>query len=132
MAPGRLPSLMAAGPVFMTAGGRSAFLSDYCEPSRPRRGAGHLLGAWRSAADYNQDCPPELMHGEVVAMLRAWRGRAQAYSAVGHHDLDALTGTVRCPVLLLTSPDDFSHATFDRATAAFPSARTAMTGGGNF
>lgn len=130
--PDRVLSVMLAGPVFMTEEERADFLAHYSEPIRPRADGGHLLENWQYAAGYNADCPPELMHGEVVAMLRAWRGRAQAYSAVGHHDAAALVGGLRCPALLLTSPDDFFHATFDRAKALMPNAREAVTAGGNF
>lgn len=35
-------------------------------------------------------------------------------------------------VLLLTTPGDFLHMSFDRAEAIFPQARTAVTGGDNF
>ncbi len=128
----RVLSVMLAGPVFMTPEERADFLAHYSEPIRPRADGEHLLENWRYAAGYNADCQPELLHGEVVAMLRAWRGRAQAYSAVGHHDAAALASELRCPALLLTSPDDFFHATFDRARALLPAAPVAVTSGGNF
>ena len=130
--PDRVRSVMLAGPVFMTEAERADFLLHYREPIRPRADGGHLIENWTYAAGFNRDCPPELMHGEVVAMLHAWRGRPQAYTAVAHHDPVPLAARLRCPALLLTSPDDFFHATLDRAQAALPSARTVTTAGGNF
>lgn len=130
--PDQVQSVMLAGPVFMTPAERDDFLRHYRDPIRPRADGGHLLDNWNYAAAFNAECPPELMHGEVVAMLRAWRGRGQAYAAVARHDAFAAAAQVRCPVLLLTSPDDFFHATLDRAQAALPGAELAVTGGGNF
>lgn len=130
--PARARSVMLAGPVFMTEDERADFLAHYREPIRPRADGAHLIENWNYAAGFNPDCSPEMMHGEVVAMLRAWRGRGQAYSAVARHDIAPLTAKLRCPALLLTSPDDFFHATLDRAQTALPGARTVVTAGGNF
>lgn len=131
-APERVVSLMLAGPVFMTPAERSAFEADYGIPIALRRDGGHLLTNWRYAADYNPACDLELLHGEVIAMLRAWRGRPQAYRAVALHDSAAAMRRIAAPVLLLTSPDDFFHFGFDRAVALAPRAMVVETGGGNF
>jgi pimeloyl-ACP methyl ester carboxylesterase len=132
MAPERVLSLMLAGPVFMTEAERREFEAAYQKPIAPRRDGSHLLENWNYAAKFNPDCPVELLQQEVVAMLRAWRGRAQAYRAVARHDPYAGAQGLELPVLLLTSPDDFFHDSFDRAVAAFPHARVARVGGGNF
>lgn len=131
-APARVLSLALVGPVFMTDAERSAFEDAYREPFAPRRDGSHLLENWNYAAMFNPDCPVEIVHREVVAMLRAWRGRVQAYRAVARHDTAARAEGVDQPVLLLTSPDDYFHATFDRAAAVFPDARIGTVGGGNF
>lgn len=131
-APDRVTSLMLAGPVFMTDTERADFLRGYREPIAPARDGSHLLTNWNYASQFNPDCDVVLLHDEVVSMLRAWRGRAQAYSAVGHGDDEATARRIRQPVLLLTSPDDFFHLTFDRAAALFPHAPRAVTAGGNF
>lgn len=130
--PERVLSLMLAGPVFMTPEERASFETDYSVPIGLQRDGSHLLTNWRYAADYNPDCDVELLHGEVIAMLRAWRGRPQAYRAVALHDSDAAMRQIRAAVLLLTSPDDFFHYAFDRAVALAPHAMVVETGGGNF
>ena len=130
--PDRALSLMLAGPVFMTPDEQAAFAAEYRIPIGLQRDGSHLLANWNYASGYNPDCDLELLHGEVIAMLRAWRGRPQAYSAVAHHDSAAAMGRVTAPVLLLTSPDDFFHFGFDRAVALAPDAAVAVTGGGNF
>jgi len=130
--PVRVESVMLAGPVFMTDAERIEFAAGYDQPIAPSRDGAHLLANWNYAATYNPDCDVELLHGEVVAMLRAWRGRPQAYAAVAHHDTAAAAAKIGAPVLLLTSPDDFFHFGFDRARAIFPRASVATTSGGNF
>lgn len=131
-APDRTLSLMLAGPVFMTDNERADFAEGYGEPIALRRDGGHLITNWDYAAMYNPEAPVELLHGEVLAMLRAWRGRPQGYVAVARHDTAAVLRGIDVPVLWLTSPDDFFHAHFDRATALLPNAPIAITGGGNF
>lgn len=130
--PARVLSLMLAGPVFMTPEEQAAFEAEYRVPIALQRDGSHLLTNWNYASGYNPDCDLELLHGEVIAMLRAWRGRPQAYSAVAHHDSAAAMRAVTAPVLLLTSPDDFFHYGFDRAVALAPNATIVTTGGGNF
>ncbi len=131
-APERVLSLTLAGPVFMTEDERAEFEEAYSLPITPQRDGGHLKVNWDYAAKYNPDCPVEILHGEVTAMLRAWKGRAQAYLAVARHDTQAAAMTLTQPVLLLTCPDDFFHSTFDRARSVFPDATIASTTGGNF
>lgn len=128
----RVRSLMLAGPVFMTAEERDAFIAGYQEPITPQRDGSHLMENWGYAGQHNPDCDPTIMQDAVADLLRAWRGRPQAYMAVAHHDTAGRASGVTCPVLLLTTPGDFFHASFDRAEALFPQAQTAVTDGDNF
>jgi len=130
--PDRTRSIMLEGPVFMTDGERAEFAAGYTKPIAPVRDGSHLLENWNYAARYNPDCDVTLIHQEVVAMLRAWRARPQAYGAVAAQDAMTLAQQVTQPVLLLTSPDDFFYPTMDRARALFPDAPVGVTGGGNF
>lgn len=131
-APDRVISLMLSGPVFMTTGERDAFIADYRDPITPQRDGGHLARNWSYAASNNPDCDAEVLQDAVTDLLRAWRGRPQAYMAVARHDTEARARDVRAPVLLLTTEGDFFHRGFDRARAVFPSAAAAQTSGDNF
>lgn len=132
--PQRVLSLMLAGPVFLTAAERTDFEKAYREPIAPERDGSHLQINWDYAAKYNPDCPVDILHTEVCAMLRAWQGRPQAYMAIARHDTQAAAKSLAkgLPVLLLTSKDDFFHTAFDRARQIFPHADIAETAGGNF
>ncbi|MBS7669047.1 alpha/beta fold hydrolase [Croceicoccus gelatinilyticus] len=132
MEPSRGISIMLAGPVFMTDAERAEFEAGYRDAIAPERSGAHLQTNWDYAAKYNPDCPVEILHGEVVSMLRAWRGRAQAYLAVARHDTAEAANGLDLPVLLLTSPDDFFHEMLGRAVDLFPDATAATTAGGNF
>lgn len=130
--PERVLSVMMAGAELMTPQERASFLDGLGEPLTPRADGSHLLENWNYAAHFNPGIDPELIHGEVLAMLRAWRARPQAYRAVAGCDTPALAPLIQAPVLLVTSPDDYFHAELDRARALFPKAPVATTGGGNF
>lgn len=130
--PQRVLSLMLAGPVFMTAEESTAFITGYREPITPQRDGSHLMTNWGYAAQHNPECDVAIMQDAVADLLRAWRARPQAYMAVAHHNTASRALQVTAPVLLLTTPGDFFHASFDRAEAIFPDARIAVTGGDNF
>lgn len=130
--PQRVLSIMLAGAELMTPEERRQFRQSHGEPIAPQHDGSHLQVNWDYAAGYNAGVPAEIIHDEVVAMLRAWNSRPQAYRAVAASDTPALTAMLKAPVLLLTSPDDYFHAELDRAKAAFPGAAIATTGGANF
>lgn len=130
--PGRVLSLMLAGPVFMTSEEQAAFIAGYREPITPQRDGSHLMKNWGYSAQHNPECDVAVMQEAVADLLRAWRGRPQAYMAVAHHDTVGRARELDLPVLLLTTPGDFFRASFDRAEAIFPDAQIAETGGDNF
>jgi pimeloyl-ACP methyl ester carboxylesterase len=130
--PERVASIILAGAELMTPDERAHFEQTHGEPIGLKRDGSHLQTNWDYAAGYNEGIDVEIIHDEVVAMLRAWKARPQAYMAVAKSDTPALAARVTAPVLLLTSPDDYFHAELDRAKAAFPGASLAVTGGANF
>lgn len=130
--PLRVLSIMLAGAELMTPEERRQFRKSHGEPIVPRHDGSHLQVNWDYAAGYNEGISAEIVHGEVVAMLRAWKARPQAYRAVAASDTPALATSLQAPVLLLTSPDDYFHAELERAKTAFPGATVATTGGANF
>lgn len=129
--PDRVLSIMLGGPVFMTPEERDAFVAGYRDPITPQRDGTHLMTNWGYVAAHNPGCDVAIMQDSTADLMRAWRGRPQAYMAVAQHDTAARATAVTCPVLLLTTPGDFFHMHFDRAEAIFPQARAAVTGGDN-
>lgn len=130
--PDRVRSVTLLGPVPMSAAERREFRKLLSEPIRPRADGAHLLENWGYAARYNPGCDPEIVHDEVVSMLRAWRGRPQAYRAVSFNDSLAVLRRIRAPVLLMTSPGDYFFPRFLEVCAARPDAAAATVGGDNF
>jgi pimeloyl-ACP methyl ester carboxylesterase len=128
----RVRSVTMLGPVPMSAAERREFRKLLAEPIRPRPDGGHLLENWGYAAQYNPGCDLEVMHDEVVSMLRAWRGRPQAYRAVSFNDSLAVLRRIRAPVLLMTSPGDYFFPRFLEVCAVRPDAAVATVGGDNF
>ena len=75
----------------------------------------------------------DLGHGaRAAALVRAWRGRAQAYRAVWAQDWASLYLAVRCPLLLLCAEDDVLHPYFARACELRPDAVSRELLGANF
>ena len=130
--PDRVRSVTMLGPVPMTAPERREFRAALGEPLRPRADGGHLVENWRYAFDYNPGCDLGMLHGEVTSMIRAWKGRPQAYRAVSFHDSRAVIRRLRVPLLLMTSPGDYFHSRFAEVCALRPDAATATVGGDNF
>ncbi len=130
--PKRAKSLTLIGPVPLTAKERKEFRGVFDKPIPPRRDGGHLVDHWGYAAKHNPNADLEIVHGEVVNMLRAWKGRAQAYRAVSFHDpMNYLRG-LKVPVLLMTSPDDYFYPRFDSVREIRPDAEVCIVGGENF
>lgn len=130
--PQRVCSVMMLGPAQLSASERLAFRGAFSAPIRPRHDGAHLLQNWAYAADNNPGCSAELLHGEVVSMLRAWRGRGQAYRAVSFDDTGATIRKIRAPLLFMSAPGDYFHPRFAEVCALRPDAAVAMVGGDNF
>jgi pimeloyl-ACP methyl ester carboxylesterase len=129
--PKRIASVMILGPVPMTARERAEFRRAYDTPIAPRADGSHLVDNWNYAHTYNPNGDLAVIHDEVVNMARAWKGRPQAYRAVSFHDTMKLLKGLKCPLLLMTSPEDFFFPRFGRVTALRPDAKVAMVGGEN-
>lgn len=130
--PARVCSVMMLGPALLSLAERRSFRGAFSEPIRPRADGAHLLQNWSYAADNNPGCSPELLHGEVVSMLRAWRGRGQAYRAVSFDDVGATVRKIRAPLLFMSAPGDYFFPRFDEVCALRPEAKVALVGGDNF
>jgi pimeloyl-ACP methyl ester carboxylesterase len=130
--PRRVASLMLLGVPLMSAPERRSFRAAFEQPIRPRADGQHLLTNWGYARQYNPSCDIEIVHAEVVNMLRAWRGRAQAYRAVSFHDLGALLRASRARLLLLSTPEDYFYPRLEALRALRPDASVAICGGENF
>ncbi len=130
--PTRTRSVMMLGAAILSAQERLAFRAAFEQPIRPRADGTHLQQYWSYAADHNLGCDPEILHGEVVSMLRAWKGRVQAYRAVSFDNASATIRKIRAPVLFMSSPGDYFFARFKEVCALRPDAAVAMVGGDNF
>ena len=130
--PQSVKSVMLLGPVVMSAAERTEFRADFEQPITPREDGSHMVRNWDYAHLHNQNCNIEIIHAEVVNMLRAWKGRPQAYRAVSFQDSLALIRKVKVPMLLMSSPGDYFFPRFGGICAAKPDAKVAIVGGDNF
>ncbi len=130
--PRRISSIMLLGPVPMNTAERLAFRKPYGTPVKPQADGSHLMRFWNYAHGNNLGTDLEIIHDEVTNIARAWKGRAQAYRAVSYHDSMKALRKVACPILLITSKQDFFHDQFDRVRAVRPDADVAEIGGQAF
>jgi len=129
--PERARSVMMLGPVPMSREERVQFRSAYDKPIAPRADGSHLVENWDYCHKYNPSCDLQTIHEEVVNMTRAWKARPQAYRAVSFHDTMGLVQKLTCPLLFMTSPEDFFFPSFAEVCAMRPDAQVAMVGGEN-
>jgi len=129
--PKRAKSVMILGPVPMTEHERIQFRGAYDKPIAPRADGSHLVENWNYCHKYNPNADLAVVHHEVVNMTRAWRARPQAYRAVSFHDAMAVIRKLKCPLLFMTSPEDFFFARFAEVCALRPDAVVSICGGEN-
>ena len=130
--PERVLSLAVIGPVYLDEPAREAFRQDYSKPFVPAWDRVYLQETWDYIEELGSSADIKLHHREFTDMLRAWKGRADAYKAVWDNDQVALYAAVTCKLLLLAAPEDVLAPCLEAALAALPEARTAAISGANF
>jgi pimeloyl-ACP methyl ester carboxylesterase len=130
--PERVLSLAVIGPVYLDQAAREAFRKHYSRPFEPAWDRVYLQETWDYIEKLGSSADIKLHHREFTDMLRAWKGRADAYKAVWDNDQIALYAAVTCPLLLLAAPQDVLMPCLEAALAALPEARTASISGANF
>lgn len=131
--PARVLSLTLFGPAVLSEAERAHYASRLGAPFRPGRSGAYLLQNWEYIRVGGADRDTRLLHREMIDMLRGWQSRPHAYRAVWAQDTGAQLRAVRCPLHLVTSPDDLLFDRFADTCAARPDARvTTLSGGANF
>ncbi|MBP8233017.1 MAG: alpha/beta fold hydrolase [Rhizorhabdus sp.] len=131
--PARVHSLTLFGPAALTEEERSHYASRLGAPFRPNRSGAYLLKNWEYLRVGGADRDIELLHREMMDMMRGWASRPHAYRAVWEQDVAAQLRAIVCPLHLVSSPDDLLFGLFDRTCAVRPDARvTILSGGANF
>jgi len=130
--PERVLSLAIIGPVFLDQAAREEFRQHYSRPFVPAWDRVYLQETWDYIEKLGSRADIKLHHREFTDMLRAWKGRADAYKAVWDNDQVALYEAVTCPLLLLAAPEDVLAPCLEAALSALPEAQTAAISGANF
>jgi len=131
--PARAESLTLFGPAALTEDERNHYAGRLGAPFRPGRSGAYLLKNWEYLRVGGADQDTELLHREMMDMMRGWAARPHAYRAVWDQDVAAQLRSIICPLHLISSPDDLLFDLFDRTCAVRPDARvTILSGGANF
>lgn len=130
--PDRVASLMICGPVPLTAAERHEFSKQFGKPITPTPDGSYLLETWEYLRSLGADRDLALHHRELIDTLRAYKGRAMAYTAVWKQDWTAAYEKVSCPLLLLCAEDDVLYPFFERAQMLRSDAKAVTIRGANF
>lgn len=131
--PGRVLSLTLFGPADLTEDERAHYAGRLGAPFRPGRSGAYLLKNWEYLRVGGADRDTQLLHREMIDMMRGWASRPHAYGAVWAQDVGAQLRAVACPLHLISSPDDMLFDRFGATCAVRPDARvTILSGGANF
>jgi pimeloyl-ACP methyl ester carboxylesterase len=91
----------------------------------------HLVGLWRSRADFYPEGRPELLERYVLDALRARASREAGHGAVHAYRMEERLPLVRAPVLLVgATGDPYAYPELVRMSAVLPTARVVEIEGG--
>jgi pimeloyl-ACP methyl ester carboxylesterase len=130
--PERIASLAMIGAGPLTPDERQAFRERFRAPVAPTKDGAYLGDTWRYLTGMGADRDLDLQHRELLDHVSAYRGRFQIYTALWDQDFDRFFTQVRCPILLMSAPDDLLHEQTLRAIAMRPDARHVLLKGANF
>lgn len=130
--PERVTSLAMIGAGPLTPEERQAFRERFQAPVAPTKDGGYLGETWRYLVGMGAEADLALHHRELLDHVNAYRGRYQIYKALWEQDFDTYFKQVRCPILLMSAPDDLLHAQTVRATAMRTETKHVMLTGANF
>lgn len=125
-------SLTMCGPVPLTPEERVEFSKHFGSPFAPTISGSYLMDNWEYLRALGAAADPSLFNREMADMLRAWRGRAQAYNAVWDQDFSGFYRKVSCPMMIMAAPDDVLRPYLARAAEMRPNARVLDIQGANF
>lgn len=125
-------SLIMIGPVVINADEAQLFKQVYPKDFSPRADGSHLKLMWDYVGEIGGSGSLALQQREFVDTARAWQGHIKVYSEIWDQDFCALYQQVRCPLMIMCSPDDVLWTLFERAKSMRPDARAVELGGTNF
>ena len=112
-------SLTIVGPALLTAEEQVAHLKkaglngEVVPFNKPVPDGPHLLKTWNQLLT-NGEWDPEILNGQTLDTLRAWKGRLQIYRNVFSQPALEILSKVKCPVLGMCAPDDSLFPKFGR------------------
>lgn len=131
--PSRVTSLAMVGASILTESERTAFAAKLGHAFRPNRSGAYLLKNWEYLRVGGADKDMDLLHREMIDMLRAWNSRPHAYGAVWAQDAMPLLRALACPAIAISARDDMLFPYLERIAGIRPDiARVALENGGNF
>ncbi len=131
--PGRVASLAMVGASILTESERAVFAAKLGHAFRPNRSGAYLLKNWEYLRVGGADADMDLLHREMIDMLRAWKSRPHAYGAVWAQDAIPLLAALECPAIAISARDDMLFPYLERIGQIRPDiVRVTLESGSNF
>ena len=128
----RVLSCMMIGALLLTEEQAVSFREEFSGSVGPSHNAEYLKATWDYIYNLGGSLDLENMNNEYYASLRAWKARGMIYECVWDYQFSEFIEKIKCPTLLMCSPDDVLYLGHKNTAAAMPNAKAVDIKGGNF
>lgn len=132
MLPARVQSVTMLGPLLLTPEQAEPYRKQFSGSAAPDAESKYLSETWNYIYNLGGSRDIAMMNDEFWQALRAWRVRGMVYRCVWDYPFDEFIKHIRCPVLLLSAPDDVLYPAFLNTKMAMPEAVAVEVSGSNF
>jgi pimeloyl-ACP methyl ester carboxylesterase len=130
--PERVRSVMMIGPPLLTNEEKQWYRDNFKGSAKPDKDAQYLRATWEYLETNGAGVNLEMFHDEFWQSLRSWRARGMVYGCVWDYPFEGFFELLKCPMLLMSAPDDVLYQGYLRAKEARPAACAVELRGSNF
>ena len=130
--PDRVLSCIMIGALLLTEEQAAPYRNEFSGSVGPSHDAKYLQATWDYIYNLGGNLDLDNMNDEFSGALRAWRARGMIYECVWDYRFDLFIKDVKCPILLMCSPEDVLYLGHKNTAEALPHAKTIDIKGSNF
>tara|TARA_Y100001970_G_scaffold221119_1_gene271732 strand:+ start:1681 stop:2475 length:795 start_codon:yes stop_codon:yes gene_type:complete len=132
MRPESVLSCTMIGALLLTEEQVAPYRDEFSGSVGPSHEAEYLKITWDYIYNLGGNLDLNNMNDEFYGALRAWRARGMIYKCVWDYRFDLFIKKVKCPTLLMCSPDDVLYLGHKNTAEAMPHAKALDIKGSNF
>lgn len=130
--PERVASCMMMGATLLSEEQAIPFRETFSGSVGPSHDAAYLPITWEYIYNLGGNLDLDNMNDEFSGALRAWKVRGMIYRCVWDYRFDLFIQGIKCPALLICSPDDVLYIGHQNTAKAMPQASAIDVKGSNF